>query len=206
LGATAGQNDAAQQQLIDSRFSQALAAIGLPAMSSALGDLTGDLGAPGSGSDMVKKAFTDASTLTSSEFKQQEAAAPLTLTQVMKQSGNKFATGAASSGSDSIIATLEANRRGALRGLQEQESDALLSQRDFDLANILGISQGGVSNAFSFGRDILAADQYDTANPGGGALSGALAGASLGTEINPGWGTLIGGVVGAAGGYFAGGG
>lgn len=63
---------------------------------------------------------------------------------------------------------------------------------------------GGYAKAGQFTSSVLQDVAPDTkaANYGGGMLSGAAAGAALGTEILPGWGTAVGAAVGAIGGYF----
>jgi len=82
--------------------------------------------------------------------------------------------------------------------------DAAISQRDFDLAQVFGISQGSIQGGFGYTGAQLGVDKLFGPGGGQGALSGALSGAATGTSINAGWGTLIGAVVGAAAGYFSG--
>jgi hypothetical protein len=99
---------------------------------------------------------------------------------------------------------LEQRRRQAARSLQEQESDAALQTRDYDISQILGLGSGGVGQSFGFGQNAILAAGQNKSDPWGGALTGAASGASLGASVGGGWGALAGGVIGGVGGYFGG--
>ena len=130
----------------------------------------------------------------------------MTTAQQYKQSGARGGAGAEESASSNALVGLENARRSNMQGLQMQETNTGMQQRDFDLSQILGIASGNVGQSFQFSSNALQAAQQNQSNPWGGAASGALAGASAGTAVSPGWGTLAGAVVGGLGGYFGGGG
>ena len=201
-----GQKEAAvlQRQLSDE--AKQLFDIGQPYLKQTMTDFVKDLGKPGSEPASVKDAFAEINKNQEKQFDQQKDALPAEIAQTVKQSGYRGARGATDEASKSALIGLEQRRRSSQRQLKQQETDAAVSQRDFDLSSILGLATGGISNSFGLSRNAITASAYDTRNPGQGALSGAASGAALGSEINVPYGTAIGAVAGGIGGYFAGGG
>ena len=175
-------------------------------MKLALGDFLTDLGQPGQIPQSVQNAFQKMSSLTDMQFAQQEAAAPATIAQQMKQSGYRGAAGAQGYSAGQTLASLEQNRLNAQNQLQVQEVNQGLAQQSYDLSNIFGIISGTETGSNMFAQNALQATQYNQESPLDGVLGGALSGAAAGTAASPGWGTLIGAIAGAAGGYFSGGG
>jgi len=204
MSQTAGQADAAAISAQTARQEKQLWDLAGPTLSSTLRDFIKDLGPSGSEPGSVKTAFDTLKKQQADVYSQEAGSASATVGQLAKQGGERMDPGAAQYGSDAVIASLEQSRRATARQTKEAEVDASLQQKNFLLSQILGVSEGGVGQSFGLGRNAIGASQYNTSNPGGGALSGAIAGAGLGTEIYPGWGTLIGAGVGALGGYFAG--
>jgi hypothetical protein len=202
IGTTQGQEQSAQIQRLQAQHEHDLFSVGSPGLRLALGDFIKDLGQPGQEPESVKKAFGEARGLQDQQFEQQAGSIPLTAAQQAKQSGFRGSAGTIDRSSSEALYQLEGQRRQAQNQLQMQEVDASLQQRDFDLSQILGLSEGSIASSFGFSRNQLAAAGLDNRNAFGGALSGAVSGASLGTSISPGWGTLIGGVAGGAVGYF----
>lgn len=180
--------------------------LGEPGVRLALNDLLTDLGKPGQEPASVTNAFDKIQKQTESTFAGASEAAPLTIQQQMRQSGYRGSANAFEGASAQALAQIEAARRQSLSSLQAQRSNAAVSQKQFDLSQILGIAQGSIGGSFGNTQNLLQLAGMDNQNPGGGALSGALSGASIGTSINPGWGTLIGAAGGALAGYFGSGG
>ena len=174
-------------------------------MNLALSDFIKDLGKPGEEPASVRKAFTEARTMQDQQFASQKESLPLTAQQQARSSGFRGGAGAVENSSADALYQLEGQRRKSQNLLQMQESDAAVSQRDFDLSQILGISEGGISSSFGYNRNAINAAGMNTKNPWGGALSGAMSGASVGSV--GGWpGAIVGGVLGGVGGYYSGGG
>ena len=205
MGQSQGQADAAVVQRQQAEISTGLAAIGVPGISQSITGFLQDLGSPGQEPKSVSDAFKTVSSEQNRNFDQQEKSAPLTEAQMAKQGGQQMDPGAVQYGSDYLVAGLEQQRKSAQRSLKTQETDASLAQRDFDISNLLGISQGGIGNSFGFTSAQLAYDQANNANPSAGALTGAASGAASGAAFGP-WGALAGGVIGGAAGYFSQGG
>ena len=201
-----GQKEAATLQRQLAEEAKSLFATGEPYLKKSLDDFIKDLGASGEEPASIKKSFETIRQNMDKQFTQQEDTLPTNIKQMTKQSGYRGARGSVDEASRSALLGLEQRRRAAKRQLDVQETDAAMAQRDFDLGSILNISSGGISGAFGLARNAISASAYDTRNPGQGALSGATAGAALGTEIYPGIGTAIGAVGGGLVGYFAGGG
>lgn len=177
---------------------------GAPGLKLALGDMISDLGAPGSEPASVKNAFASIRSTQEGQFDQAAASAPGSVQQVAKSTGYRGEKGAVDSQISDTLYGLESRRRAASRSLQEQESDAALQQRDFEISSILGLGTGGVQQSFGLTSNAIQAAAQNTSNPWGGAASGAAAGAALGTEIYPGIGTAVGAVGGGVLGYFGG--
>jgi hypothetical protein len=202
---SAGQSDAAQISAQTARQQKELWDLASPLMRNTLQDFINDLGPAGSEPSSVKKAFDKLRTEQGGAFEQAKGAAPATVEQVAKQSGQRMDPGAVKYGSDAVLASLEKSRMATARATKEAEVDASMQQRSFLMSQILGLSEGGVGQSFGLTSNALNASQYNTKNPWGGALSGALSGASIGSA--GGWvGAAAGALVGGVGGYFAGGG
>lgn len=206
MSQTAGQADAAQISAQTARQQQQLWDLAGPTMKTVLQDFINDLGPAGSEPKSVKTAFDTLRGQQAEFYTAESGAAAPTVAQMAKQSGGRMDPNAVKYGSDAVLASLEQSRRATARATTEAETDASLQQKNFLISQILGLSEGGVGQSFGLSGNALQASQYNTSNPAGGALSGFVSGAALGTEINPGWGTLIGGIIGAGTGYFAGGG
>lgn len=206
MGATAGQEQSAEIQRLQAMHQRDLFRIGSPGLSLALGDFIKDLGRPGEEPASTRKAFDEMRALQGRQFDQQAESLPLTAKQQAKQSGYRGSAGTVDRASSEALFQLEDQRRKSQNLMAMQETDAAVSQRDFDLSQILGIAEGGIQSSFGYGRNQLAAAGMNNANPWGGALSGAASGASLGGSVGGGWGALAGGVIGGVGGYFGGGG
>lgn len=205
MGATEGQGDAATIQKAQAEHAADLFNIGSPGMKLALGAFMKDLGKPGEIPDSVKQAFDKMSALTNKQFGQEEAAAPMTIAQQMKQSGYRGGAGAQEYAASQILAGLEQNRLRSQNELKVNEINQGLSQQAFDLQNIFGIVSGATGQSNMFTQNALGATGYNQRNPWGGAATGALGGAAAGASLG-GWGALIGALAGGAYGYFGGGG
>ena len=139
---------------------------------------------------------------TNQQFDQEEAAAPLTIGQQMKQSGYRGAKGAEQYTSAQVLQQLEAGRRNQLGQLQINEVNQGLAQQQFDLQNIFGLVGMASGQSNQFAANALQATGYNQQGGTQGILGGALSGAAAGSAISPGWGTLAGAVVGAGLGYW----
>ena len=198
----AGQADAAQAARLQSLFATQFFDIAEPSIKMTLQDAIKDLGKPGQEPQSVQTAFDTARGAVNTNFAAEKERDVATLTQLAKQSGTKANIAEAPAAAENILFDLEKGRRGSLRQLKEQEIDASVAQRDFDLSTIFGIGQGAFGSSLGYLGSELNVDKLIGPGAGAGALSGALSGASIGTSISPGWGTLIGAAGGAALGYF----
>lgn len=206
MGGNAGQEQSAELQRLQAQHQRDLFNIGSPGLRVALGDFMSDLGKPGEEPASVKKAFDEARTMQGKQFDQQAEALPLTAKQQAKQAGFRGSAGAVENSSSEALFQLEAQRRKSQSLMQMQETDAAVSQRDFDLSQILGLAEGGIQSSFGYNRNALSAAGMNNQNPWAGALSGAASGAATGASFGGGWGALAGGVAGGALGYFQNGG
>jgi hypothetical protein len=209
MGQTAGQKDAGKIAAQQAQEETSLYNLAEPAIMSAMAGFVSDLGAPGSEPKSVTDAFKTLRSDTNAAYAGAEKSAPLTTAQVAKQGGNRMDPGAVGSASDSLLFSLESKRRDSMRQLKQQETDAALSQRDFDLSSILGLGEGDVTSGFGFGNAALNAAKLNTANPTGGLISGAASGAAAGAPYagaTYGLSVLAGALVGGGLGYYAGGG
>jgi len=206
MGGTAGQEQSAEIQRLQAQHQQDLFRIGSPGLSLALGDFIKDLGKPGEEPASTRKAFDEMRGLQNRQFDQQAESLPLTAAQQAKQSGFRGSAGSVDRSASEALFQLEAQRRKSQNLMAQQETDAAVSQRDFDLSQILGIAEGGIQSSFGYGRNQLAAAGMNNSNPWAGALSGAASGAATGASFGGGWGALAGGIAGGALGYFQGGG
>ena len=205
MGGNAGQEQSAEIQRLQAQHQQDLFRIGSPGLSLALGDFIKDLGKPGEEPASTRKAFDEMRGLQNRQFDQQAESLPLTAAQQAKQSGFRGSAGSVDRSASEALFQLESQRRKSQNLMAQQETDAAVSQRDFDLSQILGISEGGIQSSFGYGRNQLAAAGMNNSNPWGSAAAGALSGAAAGSS--GGWiGALAGGIIGGAGGYFSGGG
>jgi len=201
-----GQEQSAELQKLQAQHQKDLFAIGYPGLKLSLSDFIKDLGKPGEEPASVKKAFTEANALQQQQFTSQAESTPLTAQQQAKQSGFRGGAGSVDRASSEALFQLESQRRKSQNLMAAQETDAAVSQRDFDLSQILGISEGGIQSSFGYNRNALSAAGMNTKNPWGSALSGAASGALSGGSVG-GWpGAIVGGVAGGLGGYFSGGG
>ena len=164
-----------------------------------------DLGQPGQIPASVQAAFQKMSTLTNQQFQGQEAAAPQTINQQMKESGYRGAQGVGGYDTSQTLAQLESNRLSSQNNLQVQEINQGQSQQAYDLSNIFGIISGTESGSNMFANNAIQATGYNQNNPWGSAASGALGGAATGASVGGGWGALVGGLAGGVAGYFNGG-
>ncbi len=202
---TQGQAQAGELQRTQAQHQMDLFNIGSPALRLALSDFIKDLGQPGQEPESVKKAFSQMRDLQTRQFEGAAAGVPTDVAYQMKAQGYRGAAGVGEESTKGALFELEKQRRAQERLLTQQESDASLQQRDFDLSQILGIGAGGFASSLGFSRNALAATGYNQRNPWGSALSGAASGASIGSMFAPGLGTALGGVIGGIGGYFSGG-
>lgn len=205
MGGNQGQAQSAALQQQQAQHEKELFGIGAPGLSLALGDLIKDLGKPGEEPESVRKAFGAARALQEKQFDQQKEALPLTAQQQARQSGFRGGAGAVDNSASEALYQLEAQRRTSQNQMMMAETDSAVSQRDFDLSQILGISEGGIQSSFGYNRNALNAARMNNADPWGGALKGGVSGAAAGASFGP-WGAVAGGVLGAAGGYFGSGG
>ena len=205
MGGTAGEKESAEIQRSQAQHQRDLFNIGSPGLRLALGDFIKDLGKPGEEPASTRKAFDEMRGLQTRQFDQQAESLPLTAQQQAKQSGFRGSAGTVDRSASEALFQLEDQRKKSQNLMAMQETDAAVSQRDFDLSQILGIAEGGIQSSFGYSRNQLSAAGMNNANPWGGALAGAASGASLGSAAGP-WGALAGGVIGGFGGYFSGGG
>jgi hypothetical protein len=203
MSATSGQQDAAAIQQAQSQHATDLFNIGSPGMETALAGFMSDLGQPGQIPASVQAAFQKMSTLTNTQFQGQEASAPQTINQQMKQSGYRGAAGVGGYDTSQTLAQLESNRLSSQNQLQTQEINQAQSQQSYDLSNIFGIISGTESGSNMFASNAINSTGYSQQNPWGGAAAGALGGAAAGSAAGP-YGAVIGGLVGGVSGYFSG--
>jgi hypothetical protein len=209
MGQTGGQKDAGKIAAQQAQEETALYNMAEPSILASLSGFVQDLGAPGSEPASITSAFKEIRSDTNKAYAGAAKSSTATVEQIAKQGGSRMDPGATKSASDEILFSLEKNRRGTMRGLAQQETDAAMSQRDFDLSSILGVGEGGVGGAFGFQNDALNAARLNTSNPTGGAISGAASGAALGAPYagaTYGLSVLAGALIGGGIGYYAGGG
>ncbi len=200
---TQGQEQAGIVQRTQAQHQLDLFNIGSPAFRLALADFVKDLGQPGQEPESVKKAFSEMRDLQTRQFEGAAAGVPTDVAYQMKATGYRGATGAGGEAAKGALYELEKNRRAQERLLTQQESDAALQQRDFDLSQILGIGAGGFQSSLGFSQNALRASGYNQTNPWGSALSGAVSGASTGAMFG-GVGAPVGAIAGGLLGYFSG--
>ena len=174
-----GQAESATLQRQTAEESQNLFQLGEPYLKQTMNDFIKDLGAPGSEPASVKNAFSQIEAQNTEAFDQAEGAAPAQVSQLAKSSGYRGAQGATDQASASALLDLEKRRKAVESQTKQQEYDAGMAQRDFDMSSILGISQGGISTSFGYGRNAITAEQYNTANPGNDAITAATTIASI---------------------------
>lgn len=203
MGGSAGEKESAEIQRSQAQHQRDLFNIGSPGLKLALGDFIKDLGKPGEEPASTRKAFDEMRSLQTRQFDQQAESLPLTANQQAKQSGFRGSAGSVDRSASEALFQLEDQRKKSQNLMAMQETDAALSQRDFDLSQILGISEGGIQSSFGYSRNALSAAGMNNYNPWNSALSGAASGASLGSAAGP-WGAVAGGILGGAAGYFGG--
>lgn len=203
--ATEGQRDAASVQKAAAQHQLDLFNIGAPGARLALGDFLGDLGGA-QGPSSVNDLFAQLQGKNTQQFGYAKDAAGAATRQMAAQSGYRGPTGAVESVASQTLLGLEDARRRNARALTEQQTDASIMQRDFNLSQILGLGQGmGSQSMQTYGNALGIANTFNNSNPWMSAAGGAAAGAAAGSVV-PGWGTVIGGLVGGVSGYFSGGG
>lgn len=199
----AGQQDSAAVSRLQAQFAEQFFNISEPGLRTSIATAVQDLGQPGQEPLSIKNAFTAATDQTNRTYAGQATRDTATMGQLAKQSGITANQVSVADASTQVLADLESGRRSSIRGLKEQETDAAIQQRDFDLANLFGISQGVIGQGYGFTNAQLGVDKlYPAGSPGSSAISGAASGASIGSAAGP-WGALIGGVLGGAAGYFS---
>lgn len=214
MGPSEGQRDAAQVQAAAAQHQNDLFNLGAPGVRLALGDFMSDLGTAGQNPASIQALYAGLFDTSNRQFQQAEDTAGASTAQMALQSGYRGATGAVGEQAQNTILQLETARRSNQRSLQQQQVDASISQRDFNLSQILGIGTGMGQQAMgSYNNALGITGTFNNSNPWGSAASGFASGAvtgAMGGSVVPGLGTvaggLIGGIVGGAAGYFQGGG
>jgi hypothetical protein len=202
MGQTEGQRDAAAVQQAAAQHQMDLFNIGAPGVRLALGDFLSGLGTAGQTPQAIDELYSGLQATNTAEFNAAEDSATSTVNQMAKQSGYRGAKGAVGDVASQTLLSLESARRTNERALTEQKTDAAISQRDFNLSQILGIGTGaGGQSMQSYQNALGVANTFDNRNPWGSAAAGAASGAAAGSVV-PGWGTVIGGILGGVSGYF----
>jgi hypothetical protein len=174
-----GQQEAATLQRQNAEESQNLFNIGEPYLKQTMNDFIKDLGSAGSEPASVKNAFSQIEKSNTAAYDQAEGTAQAQVGQIAKSSGYRGAAGATEEASSNALLGLEKRRKSAESVTKQQEYDAGIAQRDFDMSSILGIAQGGIATSFGYGRNAIGAEAYNTSNPGNEALTAATTIASI---------------------------